>query len=164
VSRGVRLALVAVSLALQPALASAGGDAFSSEAAKVPSLAPDIAPLPTGTSQAEDSLRLIAQRREAHEREWRQRQRACYLRFLVNPCLEALRVDRLAAVRQFDALEFAARQALREAAATERNRREADRLANDRRQPAYPTAGPGPGPGTNPAASDPQSSVGPRVD
>jgi len=84
-------------------------------------------------TEAEATLQRVAERREALAREWAQRERACYRKFLVNPCLETLRLERLAAERQLEALEVAARQALREAAAIERNRREAARIAVDRR-------------------------------
>jgi hypothetical protein len=98
--------------------------------------------LPDGPVQAEDTLRRVAERRAALEREWAQRERACYLRFLVNPCLEALRLDRIAAERQFDALEVAARQAIRQAQAIERNQREASRLAIEPRLPRTPVGPP----------------------
>jgi colicin import membrane protein len=94
-------------------------------------LPPSVAVLPPGREGALQMLQLVAERRSAFEVEWAQRERDCYRRFLVNPCLNTLRLDRLAAERQFDALAVGARQALRDDAARERNRREAERMARE---------------------------------
>jgi colicin import membrane protein len=94
-------------------------------------LPPWVAVLPADRDSAQAMLRLVAERRAALEVEWAQRESDCTQRFLVNPCLNALRLDRLAAGRQFGELELVARQVLRDEAARDRNQREAERLARD---------------------------------
>jgi hypothetical protein len=103
----------------------------SNEAPERQPLPPWVAVLPTDSDSAQAMLRLVAERRAALEVEWAQRESDCTRRFLVNPCLNALRLDRLAAGRQFGELELAARQVLRDEAARDRNQREAERLAKD---------------------------------
>jgi hypothetical protein len=80
---------------------------------------------------ARAALASAAAARVEYERAWQQRRADCFQRFFVNACLEELRQQRWATERRLDAVELAARRALREHAAIERNRREAERLELD---------------------------------
>jgi colicin import membrane protein len=91
----------------------------------------DLEP-PIDRASAQEVLRRVAERRAAYEIEWAQRRAECYRRFLVNPCLAELRQEQRATQRRLEAVEVAARQALREDAAYQRNLREAQRLEQER--------------------------------
>jgi colicin import membrane protein len=141
----VKTTLPALLTALSTALAAAVPPwACASELTPAPRAAQEVARVvpgievgaPIDRQSAQAALALVAERRAAFEAEWAQRRIDCYRRFLVNPCLGDLRQDRVAAERQFEEVELAARQALRDDAAYERNRREAQRLALEQERAA----------------------------
>lgn len=87
---------------------------------------------PIGTSdQARAVLEAVEQHRARLEQRWSARDQQCRTRFLVTPCLEDLRRDRLQTEDALGRIETSARARLRLDDAIARNASEASRLADD---------------------------------
>jgi hypothetical protein len=124
--------MIAIGLALPAAALAAPAGASELTPAPLDVRVPRVdIEAPTDPEAAQAALMQLAERRAALEAEWAQRRVDCHDRFLVNPCLAALRQEQHATLRQLDAVEIAARQALRDDAAYQRNLREAQRLERE---------------------------------
>ncbi len=99
-----------------------------------PSLLPDIDPQRLASEEdAQAALSAVGREREQWAYQLRERERACYERWLINACLADVRTERQAVERRFDDIEVAAVEVLRRARNLERNQQEALRIEDSRR-------------------------------